>query len=139
MQRPSQGVIDSQRRGAAVLARSSGAGRRRLTGMGARSSATGDRVAPQPAAPPRRRWLLSAWTGSLNFVTALATKQALKVKPCETIEIVPLRERAERRPALSHSQNCGTLVPECCLHAIAQVSPGHDPAEADCCFQSRAI
>lgn len=72
--------------------------------MGARSSATGDRVAPQPAVPPRRRWLLSAWTGSLNFVTALATKQALKVKPCETIEIVPLRERAERRPALSHSR-----------------------------------
>jgi hypothetical protein len=29
---------------------------------------------------------------------------ALKVKPCETIEIVPLRERAERRPALSHSR-----------------------------------
>src|ERR1035441_9266632 len=86
MQRPSQGVIDVKRRGAAVLARSSGAGRRRLIGMGARSSATGDRVAPQPAAPPRRRWLLSAWTGSLNFVTALATKQALKVKPCETID-----------------------------------------------------
>src|ERR1019366_5232884 len=39
-----------------------------------------------------------------QFSDNLATKQALKVKPCETIEIVPLRERAERRPALSHSR-----------------------------------
>src|ERR1019366_7192625 len=117
MQRPSQGVIDSQRRGAAVLARSSGAGRRRLTGMGARSSATGDRVAPQPAAPPRRRWLLSAWTGSLNFVTALATKQALKVQaPRDDRDrsVAGASRAASRAVAFA---NCGTLVPECCLHA----------------------
>jgi hypothetical protein len=40
----------------------------------------------------------------------------------ESAEFVPLRERAERRPALSHSRNCGTLVPECCLHANSQAS-----------------
>jgi hypothetical protein len=43
--------------------------------------------------------------GQSQLRDRVGDEAALKVKPCETIEIVPLRERAERRPALSHSRH----------------------------------
>jgi hypothetical protein len=42
--------------------------------------------------------------GQSQLRDCVGDEAALKVKPCETIEIVPLRERAERRPAVSHSR-----------------------------------